>query len=300
MAGLLHRVRTKLSLHAHRKVRGLLDGEYVSIFQGKSHDFDDLRPYVPGDEIRDIDWKATARLGYPLTKRYVATRKHAVLLLVDAGRDLAAVSADGTPKRDAAILAAGVMGYLAVRHGDHVGLVVGDAERTEYLPTKGTESHLERILATIERRATLDAARSDLAKQLEFAARTLRRRAMLVVIADDAPLGDREQRLLRRLHAQHEILWLTIGDADLMRSDYADRAMFDVADLLELPEYVRHDPGLREEFSVAMAERAEASTELLEAMGIANRRITAESEVVSGLFRLIEAHNHRRRHAVRG
>lgn len=299
MAGLLHRVRTKLSIHAHRKVRGLLDGEYRSIFQGKSHDFDDLRPYVPGDEIKDIDWKATARNGFPLTKRYIATRKHAVLLVVDTGRDLAAISAGGTPKCDTAILAAGIMGYLAVRHGDHVGLVAGDAEHTEYLPTGGTESHLERILVRIQQRATLEAAPSDLGRQLDFVARTIRRRSMLVVIADDAVLGEREQRLLRRLHAQHEILWLTIGDADLMLSEYADRDMYDVADRQELPEYIRHDVALREEFEAVSRDRTMASAELLETMGISNGRITAEAEVVAGLFRLIEHHNHRRRR-VRG
>jgi uncharacterized protein (DUF58 family) len=113
---LLHRVRTRLAIRAHRKVRGLLDGEYVSLFHGKSLDFDDLRAYVPGDDVKDIDWKATARVGSPLTKRYIATRKHAVLLIVDTGRDFAALSEAGTPKRDLAVLAAGVIGYLAVRH----------------------------------------------------------------------------------------------------------------------------------------------------------------------------------------
>ena len=117
MERLLRRVQTRLYIHAHRAVRGLIEGEYRSVFHGRSMDFDDLRPYVPGDEFKDIDWKATARYGSPLTKRYIASRKHTVVLVVDTGRDMAALAASGENKRDIAVLAAGTIGYLAIRHG---------------------------------------------------------------------------------------------------------------------------------------------------------------------------------------
>jgi len=123
VAALLTRVKSKLFIVAHRRTWGLLDGEYASVFRGRSLDYDDLREYIPGDEIRDIDWKATARHGAPLVKRYVATRKQTVLLLVDTGRA-------GEPKKDIAIQIAGMLGYLAVRHGDLVGLISGDGEST--------------------------------------------------------------------------------------------------------------------------------------------------------------------------
>ncbi|MBW4095623.1 MAG: DUF58 domain-containing protein, partial [Acidobacteria bacterium] len=75
MASLVQQVKSKMFIFAHRQTRGMLDGEYTSVFRGSSLDFDDLRAYVPGDEVRDIDWKATARHGSPLIKRYVAVRK---------------------------------------------------------------------------------------------------------------------------------------------------------------------------------------------------------------------------------
>ena len=79
------------TIHAHRKVRSVLDGEYGSVHKGRSMDFDDLREYVPGDDIKDLDWKASARHGRPLVKRYIATRQHAVLLVVDTGWTMAAL-----------------------------------------------------------------------------------------------------------------------------------------------------------------------------------------------------------------
>ena len=72
---MLTRVKSKLFVHARRRSRGLLEGEYASVFHGRSLDYDDLRDYVIGDEVRDIDWKATARHTKPLVKRYVAHRK---------------------------------------------------------------------------------------------------------------------------------------------------------------------------------------------------------------------------------
>jgi uncharacterized protein (DUF58 family) len=295
---LLHRVRTRLAIRAHRKVRGMLDGEYVSLFHGKSLDFDDLRAYIPGDDVKDIDWKATARVGSPLTKRYIATKKHAVLLVVDTGRDFAALAEGGMPKRDIAVLAAGVIGYLAVRHGDHVGLVAGDADSTQYVPLRGTESHLERLLRVIHSRTSLSAGPSRLIDQLDYVRRTFRRRMLLIVIADDGAITagrDEELRLLRRLHAQHEILWITIGDADPTLDEYADRDMIDVADGRELPPFLRRDSVLQAEFATAVATRTAASADLLDRIGISSRRMTSDDDVVPGLFRLLEVHNHARR-----
>jgi uncharacterized protein (DUF58 family) len=258
-------------------------------------DFDDLRPYVAGDELKDIDWKATARHGSPLTKRYIASRKHTVALVVDTGRDMAALAASGERKRDLAILAAGTIGYLAIRHGDLVSLVAGTARRTEYIAPELTESHLERILQRIHRATTLGAAASDLAAQLAYVARTFRRRMIVVVIADDRTLTPEIVALVRRLTVRHEVLWLTIADADVMRADWATGGMYDVADRAPLPALVREDARLRASFEQAVADAASKSEELFEGLGISSRRVSSADGVIPGIFRLLESHNHARR-----
>jgi uncharacterized protein (DUF58 family) len=316
---LLPRVKTTLSIVAHRRVRGWLDGEYRSVFHGKSHDFDDLRPYVPGDEIRDIDWKATARHGAPLTKRYIASRKQAVMIVVDSGRDLAAVSASGEPKRDLAIQAAGVLGYLAHRHGDQVGLVTGDAAGSALVPLGGTEGHLERLLQIIHARASLQGSPSDFAGQLDYVARRFRRRMLLVIISDDQALagtGDdasgtngssganaRPPRtpgatasdlrpLLRRLHAQHEMLWVSIADADLVAATPRGAELLDVQTFGELPEFLRRDPQVRREYTERATAQKTETRDILDRIGIASTRIESTRDVVPKLFRLLERHNH--------
>lgn len=295
MERLLRRVQTRLYIHAHRAVRGLIEGEYRSVFHGRSMDFDDLRPYVPGDEFKDIDWKATARYGSPLTKRYIASRKHTVVLVVDTGRDMAALGASGESKRDIAILAAGTLGYIAIRHGDLVALVAGSSAKTEFVPGELTEAHLERILQRIQSSTRLDGAKSNLTGQLEYVSRMFRRRLIVVVIGDDRPLADDEQKLVRRLAAQHEMLWLTVGDADLMREDWSRREMYDVADSSGVPTFLRENPRLRAAFEQSVVATAERSEELFESLSISSRRVTDQDSVIPAIFRLLEAHKHARR-----
>lgn len=295
MASLLKRVKTKLAIHAHRKVRGLLDGEYTSVFHGRSVDFDDLRQYVAGDDVKDIDWKATARHGSPLIRRYVASRKHTVLLVADTGRNMAALSASGETKSEIAIMAAGVAGYIAIRHGDRVGLVAGDEQRSEFHRPGATEAHLERLLQALQASTTLQSPRSELTAQLSFVVRAFSRRMILIVIADDRELGAAEQKVLRRLSVQHEILWLTIADADLLRQDWVARRMHDVATASAVPAYLRADPALRDDFARSILEREARSGQLFQELGISSARITSTGGVVPGLLRLLELHRHARR-----
>jgi uncharacterized protein (DUF58 family) len=288
-------VQTRLYVHAHRAVRGLIEGEYRSVFHGRSMDFDDLRPYVAGDEYKDIDWKATARHGSPLIKRYIATRKHTLVLVVDTGREMAALAASGESKRDIAVLAAGTIGYLAIRHGDLVALVAGTESATQFVPGELTEAHLERILQRIHSATRLDSARSNLGAQLEYVARVFRRRMIVVVIGDDRALSEPEQKTVRTLAAQHEMLWLSVGDADLMREDWARREMYDVEDSTGVPSFLRENPRLRAAFERSVVATAESTDELFESLSISSKRITSEDAVVPGIFRLLEAHKHARR-----
>src|SRR5262245_58051146 len=212
---LLRKVKAKTVVHSHRKVRSVLDGEHGSIHKGRSMDFDDLREYVLGDDVKDLDWKATARSGRPLVKRFVATRQHAVMLVVDTGRSMSALADATSTKRDVAVLAAGVVAQLATRHGDLVGLVAGPAPpgmravrnpaRALYVPPGTRDVHIERIRRTIHDAIGPNGLPSQLDALLEYATRHLRRRMILVVIADDTDLTDHHQTLPRRLDAQHEV-----------------------------------------------------------------------------------------------
>ncbi|MCR8671062.1 DUF58 domain-containing protein [Agrococcus sp. HG114] len=284
-----------MSIHAHRRTLELLEGEYQSIHHGRSHDFDDLREYQPGDDVKDIDWKATARSHVPLIKRYIASRQHNVLLVVDSGRNMAAIAESGESKRELAILVAGVLGYLATRHGDRVGLLMGDAERIESEPQGGSEAHLERMLRRIDEAVSLEGPRSRLEGVLEHAVRRMRRRSLIVVVADDLAYTHDLDVHLGRLHARHEVLWVSIGDADLMARAGDHRDLVGVDTGAGLPPFLRSHRGLRRAFDEQTALRRERLEAGLRSLGIASVRIGSTEGAIGGLFRLLERHRRARR-----
>jgi len=291
MASLLLRVKSKMAIFAHRKARGTLDGEYGSVFRGRSLDFDDLRAYVPGDEVRDIDWKASARHGSPLIKRYVAVRRQTLILLTDTGRNMAAVSRSGETKRDIAVMALGVMGYLAHRHGDVVGLVSGDSTATRSVPAKAGEAHLERLLRVVNDAAVPASAPSRLEDQLDHVVRTVKGRKLLFVVADELAAAPEMSRLLRRLRAQHEILWLTVRDAELAPPDEGgDADFYSVADSTFLPAQLAQSPAVRAAYAQAVAERDAGRKAMLTQAGITEGEVDGSGDVVTALFTLLERH----------
>lgn len=284
---LLTRVKSQLFVHSRRRSRSLLEGEYSSVFHGRSLDYVDLREYVPGDEVRDIDWKATARHTSPLVKRYVATRKLGVLLVVDTGRGMAATTRSGELKKDVSILVCGLIGYLAQRHGDLVGLVRGTAESTTAHPLRGSETHLELLLRAVDDATRVDGEPSNLATQLAWIVRTVRRRLMLVVVSDDRELDPALDDLLRRLHVQHELLWITVEDADPTALGAGDTA-YDVADSYGLPSEVRLDPRVRAAHAAAVERRVRETAGLLDRRGVNHARVGSGAEVVPTVFALLE------------
>lgn len=279
-----------MRIHAHRKTIELLDGEYSSIHHGRSHDFDDLREYAPGDEVKDIDWKATARSSVPLIKRYIASRQHNVVFIVDTGRGMAAVGESGEPKSEIAIQAVGVLAYLATRHGDRVALFTGNGDQLDHLPQGGSESHIERMLRRIDESISLDSPQSDMTFVLTQVARRLKHRSIVFIVADDILLDEQMVAQLGRLHARHEIMWISVGDADLMARSANAPAVWGVDSRTELPDFVRRNKRLQRVFDQGVEQRRDLLEGELRKKGVSGIRIGSTKETVPSLFRLLERH----------
>ncbi|WGX98248.1 DUF58 domain-containing protein [Nocardioides sp. L-11A] len=302
MTAHLTRIKSRLSIHAHRKVRGLLEGEYAAIHAGRGIDFNDLREYVRGDDVKDIDWKASARSRQLLVKRYVAERKHTVLLCVSTGRSMAALAGVGaqprpapTSKRELAVFVAGVTGYLAVQHGDVVGLVHGDAERRHVSRPGSGELHLERLLGEVHDAIDPDGPPGDLTALLRHVVRTIRRRTILLVVTDEPAVTEEQAMLLRRLTAQHEVLLLTLGDLDPTAPVLSDRRLLDIDAGAEVPAWLRRDAQLHRELATLVADEAQEMRRRLDQLGIVQEQVRDLDGAVTTIFRLLERHRHARR-----
>lgn len=284
-----------MAIHAHRRTFELLDGEYQSIHHGRSHDFDDLREYAPGDEVKDIDWKATARSTVPLVKRYIASRQHNVVMVVDTGRNMAATAESGETKEDIAIQAIGLLSYLAIKHGDRVAMYAGNSDVVGFTPEGGSEAHLERMLRIVDEQISLDAPESDLERVLGEVAKRVRRRSLVIVVADDLAYSNDLDQVLGRLQVQHELLWLSIGDADLMARTGKAPAVYGVDQAIPLPDYIRRDRRLAAAFDDGTEQRRRRLVHELQSQRISAVRIPSSDEVIPGLFRLLQRHRRVRR-----
>lgn len=295
MGSLLQKVQKKMTITAHRKVRTALEGEYASVFKGRSMDFDDLRPYVPNDDIKDVDWKATARSGQILIKRYVAVRKYNILLVVDTGRSMAATAPSGELKRDIALMAAGVIASVAQKHGDPVGMIAGDSRQVDFMPLKETRPHVERMLQYIDSHTTLDAAPSSLASLLEYVKKTVKKRMMLIMISDNLQFAEAQEQLLRRLGAQHELMFMAVDDLNPDDPVWQDYDVFDVESPGIIPKFLRSNAELDQSYRSFVQSAWKKTSQLLDHLQITSVRITSEDEVITQIIRMLERQKHAKR-----
>ncbi|WP_353114957.1 DUF58 domain-containing protein [Microbacterium sp.] len=293
MASLITQVRAKLFIHASKKSMHALDGAYASLLRGRSLDFEDLRPYEYGDQVRDIDWKATAKQGEPLVKRTRATRMHTVLFVVDTGRGMTALAHDERAKADLAVIATGALGFLAVRHGDDVSVVYGDASEIRRIAPTGTEGGLEHALRRIQEAATASTAPNARDALLGYVARTIAKRMIVVVVTDEQPVTDETERMLRRLTVQHDVLWLTLRDADPVL-DGATAARRDVDSRWLVPDFVHGDAAVMQELAAQEAADTARRDELLRRMEISHAELDGQDSAVPALLQMLNRRSHAR------
>jgi uncharacterized protein (DUF58 family) len=282
----LPRVRARVALHSRKPVRGLLDGEHLASQVGRGMDFNDLRDYVRGDDTKDIDWKASARTGGLLVKRYEAVRQHTLLLVLVSGRSMAAHLTPEAVKRDVAVVAAGYVGLGAVGHGDRVMLVHGSSSGHQVVEPGSGEAHLERCLATYHDATSLESAPADLEALLRHVARVVRRRTIMLVVCDEEELGEGATTVLRRLSVQHEVLLLALSDLDPTTPGNAP--VHDVDSGARLPDWVRADRALAREYAEVCERARRSMAGTLDALGIVHERAQDEQGAVVAVHRLLE------------
>lgn len=178
---LLRKVR-KIEIHTRRMVNDLFSGEYHSSFRGQGMEFDEVREYQPGDDIRFIDWNVTARTGIPFIKKFKEEREMTVLLVIDASSSLRFGSGDQT-KAEQTVEMAAVLAFSAIANQDKVGLLffTNQVEK-HFAPQKGRGHVLRLIRELLAFRP--EQSGSDLSMALEHVVRTQKRRAVVFVISD--------------------------------------------------------------------------------------------------------------------
>jgi len=239
----------RIDITTNRLVTDVFAGAYHSVFKGRGMEFDEVREYQPGDDIRSIDWNVTARTGFPHIKKYVEERELTVMILVDASASVHFASRGQMKNKLAAEIAA-VLAFAAIRNNDKVGLLMFTDEPELYIPPKKGKTHVLRVIREIlyfkpKAKAT------NLPKVLEYLTKVLRRRSTVFVISDFLdPNADYTpvRKSLRVANQHHDLIAITLTDpreidlpdcslVELMDAETGARRVVDTSDQRLRQEY---------------------------------------------------------------
>jgi uncharacterized protein (DUF58 family) len=197
-----------IQLRASHLVTASFAGEYESAFKGRGMEFDEVRQYCPGDDIRAIDWNVTARSAHPYVKVFQDERELTVMFMVD----VSASSHFGSGKKfknEVAAEITGLLAYLALMNNDKVGLIIFSDHVEHYIPPKKGRGHIWRLIREILSYNS-KARKTDLNVPLEFLNRVIKHKAITFLISDFQGVGHEKQ--LKTVARHHEVIALSITD----------------------------------------------------------------------------------------
>jgi uncharacterized protein (DUF58 family) len=270
----------RLRVISSRLVTGRFAGEYRSAFRGRGIEFEEVREYQPGDDVRGIDWNVTARSGRPFVKQYAEEREMTVMLLLDRSASLAWPSPSGAKGRTAAEICA-LLAYAAMRSNDRVGLL-GFSDRIEHYlpPAKGTR-HVQRLVSELGRPPR--GRGSDLAGALDYLARVQRRLSILVIVSDF--LASDFRLPLIAAARRHDVV--AIAPVDPLDEQLPNAGLLDLAD----PETGARrltDSGnarVRAAWAAHATRRREELKALFAGVGVEHLRVATDTPPVDALTR---------------
>jgi len=280
------KIRAKISISSNKKSSNIFDGSYKSVYQGNGLDFENLREYTPGDNIRDIDWKATSRSGKVLIKRYIAEKKHNIMLVFDTGKSMSAHTDSMQIKKDIALSAGGVVGCLAAQNGDNVGAIYNRNGKIQFYPFRTGLANIEKILTEYDREV-FDDYETDIEKTLEYIVRNINRKMIMFVVTDATGIASISQNTLKKLVHQHNVLFISIDDAKI-----TEGKAFDVEKDSYIPEYISANKELLAMEQSIRKKLDEDNEKKLLQNRIVSVCIDNDEEVVDKIIQLLGGHKY--------
>lgn len=206
----LFRKIRQIEIHTRRLVDDSFAGDYHAIFKGRGMEFDEVRPYLPGDEIRTIDWNVTARMGEPYVKRYVEERELTVMLLVDASGsgDFGTVNRF---KREMAAELAAVLSFAATTNNDKVGLLIFTDRIELFIPPRKGRRHVLRVIRELLAFQP-EGHGTDIKLSLDTVNRVLKRRGIIFLVSDFLIDIETYRQTMFVTNRRHDVIAIDLHD----------------------------------------------------------------------------------------
>jgi uncharacterized protein (DUF58 family) len=310
---ILKKIR-QIELRTNRLVTETLAGQYHSVFKGQGMNFDEVREYQPGDEVRSIDWNVTARMNHPFVKKFVEERELTLMLLVDASGSGLFGSREQS-KRELAAEIASVLAFSAIRNNDKVGLILFTDTVEKFIPPRKGRKHVLRVIREAlffepHRRGT------DLNHALEFLMRVLPHKAIVVIISDflGSPalrrpesgarlrpqlmllqsLAQASFNLLRQANRRHDVVAVQITDPYELELPPLGRLVLEDAETGEIVEVGTGDARKRAAFAERQARAQAELARLFRSAAIDAIQLRTDQAYTVALGRFFETREKRR------
>jgi len=280
VAEILKRVQ-RVQIVANRAVNDLFAGQYKSVFRGRGMEFDEVREYQPGDDIRTIDWNVTARTGMPFIKRFCEERELTVMFLVDVSASGAFGSA-GQSKLDMVVEVAAMLMFSALKNNDKVGLVTFCDDVIDYFPPRKGKAH---VLHLIRELVAADpvARETNLQAVLEFLSKVQKRRAVAFLISDF--IAPEARHTMAVCNRRHDLIAMTVADPrEQVLPDVGFITLQD-AETGELVELDTRSAEVRSLFRRRAERRAEDLSQLLKKVGADELAIRTDEDYLRSIHR---------------
>ncbi|HOJ62242.1 MAG TPA: DUF58 domain-containing protein [bacterium] len=204
---LIRKIR-RIEIRTNRMVNDVLAGEYHSVFKGRGVEFEEVREYMHGDDIRTIDWNVTARMGNPFVKRYREERELTVMLAVDASSSSLFGTADKM-KGELAVELSAVLAFSAIKNNDRVGLVLFTDRVEKFIPPKKGKKHVLRLIRELLMFEPAGGS-TDIKTAMDFLGKILTRKTVVFLLSDFLSAGYEEA--LRMMNNRHDLVTISITD----------------------------------------------------------------------------------------
>ena len=299
---ILRKVR-QIEIRSNRLVSEALAGSYHSAFKGQGIDFEEVREYQAGDEVRSIDWNVTAKMGTPFVKQYREERELTILLAIDVS-DSGTFGSTKRSKRERLAELGALLAFSANRNGDKVGLLLFSDQIEQYLPPDKGQKHVLRVLREILFHPN-QSKKTDLNEGLRFINRVMRRRAVVFLLSDfiipeynaqEESIEDlffkelaatrrRHDLVCARIHDPCEVKIPDIGIVHLEDAESGEKIYVNTSSRNFREEFQKLNEGHREEFEKRLRRR-----------GIDHFEFSTDSDYVGALqefFRMRETRRNR-------
>jgi len=220
----LSKIRRAVALYTNKKTSNILDGDFHSIHKGRSMEFEDLKEYALGDEVHDIDWKSSSRMGKTLVRRYMTDRRHNVMFVCDCGKKMLGDTPRGESKKEVALLTFGTVAYLTDKNGADFSMAFPKGDTSEISMFKAGTEHIERLMYEYEKYIEKDGNIS-FEQCIKNVLNCVHKRMIVILITDIEGLNSVSDSTLKAVSCNNDLMAICLDDAMLTGDNVYDNEL---------------------------------------------------------------------------